>query len=82
LKVNETETQDVLVRAIEKVGTLDLEDVFKQAVAEAIDQIRTELERPERDAGKVKAIWQSIKRVAAPVATILQTAAAVKELIG
>jgi hypothetical protein len=40
------------------------------------------LERPERDAGKVKAIWQSIKQVAAPVATILQTAAAVKELIG
>jgi hypothetical protein len=82
LKVNETETQDVLVRAIEKVGTLDLEDVFKQAVAEAIDQIRTELERPEQDAGKVKTIWQSIKRVAAPVATILQTAAAVKDMIG
>ena len=67
--MHEAETKEVLVRAIEKVGTLDLEDYFKQAVAEAVNQIRTELERPERDAGKVKAIWQSIKRVAAPVAT-------------
>jgi hypothetical protein len=66
---------------LKKIGTLDLEDIFKQAVAEAIHQIRTELERPQRDAGKVKKIWRSIKSVASPVATILQTSAAVKDLI-
>ena len=75
------ETKEVLVRAIEKIGTLDLPDSHKQAVTDDVERIQKEITKDKPDAGLVKKIWHRIEALAPTVAAGLECAAAIAQLM-
>jgi hypothetical protein len=79
--VLDPELKQKLKEAREALDKVDLSEDDKNDVADNLEKLTIELEKPQRDAGRVKRFWNRIKEVAPTVAAILSTAASIAKLV-
>jgi hypothetical protein len=80
-----TVEEDVKQKLKEARGAIeraDLSDADKADVVDELNKLTAELEKPEKDEGRVKRYWNHIKGVAPTVASILASAASLAKLLG
>ncbi len=75
------ELKNVLKQAREAIESAGLSEVDKADVAEDLDKLTVELEKPEKDSGLVRRYWNRIKEVAPTVAALLGSAVSIGKLL-
>jgi hypothetical protein len=65
--------------ALEREG---LPDADKRDAADDLGKLTDELQKPEKDVSRVRRLWNHIKDIAPPVASILSSAASLAKMLG
>lgn len=71
-----------LKEAREALESEDLSQADKGDAADDLGKLTDELQKPEKDVGRVRRLWNSIKDIAPPVASILSSAASLAKMLG
>jgi hypothetical protein len=74
--------KQILKNARDAIEHAVLSDEDKADVLDDLNKLTAELEKPEKDPGRVHRYWNRIKEVAPPVAAILTTATILSKLLG
>ncbi|MCF7958194.1 MAG: ankyrin repeat domain-containing protein [Phycisphaerae bacterium] len=75
-------TKAIMSQAIEAVKEQGLSEAKACAVLENIDELRKELEKPKKDSGVIKKLFEEINVFAAPVASVLSTISCIGKMVG
>jgi hypothetical protein len=78
----ENDVKQKLKEAREAIERADLSDADKADVVDDLNKLTAELEKPEKDEGRVQRYWNRIKEVAPTVASILASAASLGKILG
>src|SRR5262249_25639096 len=71
-----------LAAAAKALAKLKLDEGDKTDVTDDLTKLRTELEKPDNDEGRILKIWNRIKDIAPTVALILAPAASLAKILG
>ena len=75
------EIKVVLKQARQAVEAADLPPGDKEDLEDDLGKLSAEMEKPEKDAGRVQKIWNRIKEIAPPIAAILSASASLSKLL-
>jgi len=73
--------QKAFADAAEALDALEASDGTKEDVADDLEKLKKELEKPTKDDGRIKTIWDRINSVASTVATALSAAATIASIV-
>lgn len=71
-----------LKEAREALEKADLSEADKGDATDDLGKLTDELQKPEKDVGRVRRLWNHIKDIAPPVASILSSAASLAKMLG
>jgi hypothetical protein len=77
----DSELKNLLIKAREALEALTLEPPDKEDVAESLFKLKTELEQPQKDEGRIKRYIKRIAEVAPSIVTILGSAQSLYHMI-
>jgi hypothetical protein len=74
------EITDVLKRAREALDAEGLSEGDAEDASDSLAKLSAELEKPQKDVGRIRRLWNGIKEIAPTVAAILSSAASLDKL--
>jgi hypothetical protein len=78
----EEDIKQKLKEARKAIERANLSDADKADVVDELNKLTAELQKPEKDDGRVQRYWNRIKEVAPTVASILASAASLGKIVG
>lgn len=76
------ELKAILVKAREALDSAELPPGDAEDTADDLAKLTAEMEKPEKDAGRIRKLWGRIRDAAPTVASILASAASIAKLLG
>jgi hypothetical protein len=73
--------QKAFAAAADALGALKAPEGTKEDVADDLAKLKKEMEKPTKDEGRIKTIWERINSVASTVATALSAAASIGKIV-
>ena len=78
----EDDVKQVLKNARDALEHIKLSEADKEDATDDLGKLTAELEKDDKDIGRVQRYWNRIKEIAPPVAAILSAATSIAKLLG